>query len=60
MKEKFNYPTKVNKFATSQPVAVAAADSQDALGDHMEVGEVGGLKHNNEKLNSFNCVCVCV
>lgn len=31
MKEKFNYPTKVNKFAASQPPAVtAAAFSLDA------------------------------
>lgn len=44
MKEKFNYPTKVNKFAASQPPAVAAAAiSQDALRDHVEGGhkEVG-------------------
>lgn len=39
MKEKFNYPTKVNKFATSQPGAVAAAAiSQDAFGDHVGGG----------------------
>ena len=45
MKEKFNYPTKVNKFAASQPVAVAAAAiSQDAFGDHMEEG---GGRHIN-------------
>lgn len=32
MKEKFNYPTKVNKFAAWRPPAVAAAAfSQDAL-----------------------------
>lgn len=44
MKEKFNYPTKVNKFATSQPGAVAAAAiSQDAFGDH-----VGGLHRRGE------------
>lgn len=54
MKEKFNYPTKVNKFAASQPAAVtAAAFSPDApVGGW---GVINGTSQSFRRTRSESC-----